>query len=151
MKLKILSKKEIKRIFSMIKQQFGADAKLKHAFLQDKDGKLFMVNRDVSRIDLSKLRVNSIGMEFGAVRDGILLSIEASQMVGPLADRNIVEFDKKDAKRWLAGEELDYSGDIEGYVLIRSGEDFLGTGRIKEKKIMNFIPKPRRLKTTELI
>jgi len=152
MKLKILNKKEIKKIFSLIKKQWDADAKVEHAFLQDNKGKLFIVNRDVSRIDLSRLRVNSIGMYFGLVCGGeIRLSIEGSQMIGPFAKKNVADLDKKKAKRWLAGEDIDYSRKEKGFVLIRSGNDFFGTGKIKENKILNFIPKPRRLKITEII
>ncbi len=152
MKLKILNKKEIKKIFSLIKKQWGADLKFEHAFLKDNKGKLYLINCDISRIDLNKLRVNSIGMYFGLAYGGeIRLSIEGSQMIGPFAKKNVVKLDKKKAKRWLAGEDIDYSGKEKGFVIIKSSNDFFGTGKIKENKILNFIPKPRRLKITEII
>ncbi|MBW2992984.1 hypothetical protein KY317_00230 [Candidatus Woesearchaeota archaeon] len=152
MNLKILNKKQIKNIFSLIKNQFGADVKLEYIFLQDDDRNLFVINRDISRIDLSKLRVNSIGMYFGQVKETeIMLGIEASQTIGPFSKKNVVEVDKQTAKKWLAGEDLDYSGKLSRYVLIKSNNDFLGTGKIKEKKILNSIPKQRRLKTAEII
>lgn len=152
MKLKILNKRQIKNILFLIKEQWGAEVGFEHAFLQDKKGKLYIVNRDVGRIDLSRLRVNSIGMYFGLVKGGeIRLSIEASQMIGPYAKKNIVDLDSIQIRQWLAGRDLEYSGNGNGFVLIRSGEDFFGTGRIKEGRILNFVPKARRLMSREII
>lgn len=152
MNFKVLNKKQIKKIFSLIKEQWDADVKIEHVFLQDNDEKLYITNRDISRIDLSRLRINSIGMYFGLIRNNELrLSIEASQMIGAYAKKNIVDLHKKDAARWLAGEDLDYSGNETGFALIKHNDDFLGTGKIKEGRILNFIPKARRLKSTDII
>ena len=152
MKLKILGKRHVKKIFALIKKQWGADVYFKHVFLQDRNGKLYIINRDISRVDVNKLQINSIGMYFGAIaNEELRLSIEASQMIGPSAEKNTINLKKEQISIWLAGNDLDYLGEERGFVLIRYKNDFLGAGRIKEGKILNFIPKPRRLKSTEII
>ena len=87
--LKILNSKEIKEILKMIEKQWGAKIKLDFGFLKNQKNRVFVVSRDISKIDASKLRINSIGMYFCEMDDkGIRLSIEGAQTVGPEAKKN---------------------------------------------------------------
>jgi len=145
-KLKILNKKEIKRIISLLKEQWGFDGELDYAFLQNDKGKVFIVNKDVSKIDFEKVRINSIGMYFGMVHDdGVRLSIEGSQLIGHFVKKNILELDEKGMKEWLAGEDLIMNID-KGYYIIKNGDDFLGTGKATGEKVLNFVSKTRRVR-----
>src|SRR3989344_1713881 len=104
--LKILNSKEIKNMLELIEAQWGAKLNLSYAFLKNNKNRIFVVNRGISNIDLSKLRINSIGMYFcEADKVGIRLSIEGSQIVGPKAAKNIAEITGEQAKKWLEGEE----------------------------------------------
>jgi len=149
MKYKILNKKQIKEILALIKQQWNADLILDYAFLKDKDDKIFIINKEFAEIDLTKLRINSMGLYIAQLMpDGIRLSIEGSQVVGPKAKKNVIELTEKQAKDWLKGEDLEIKTEFKNYVILKQNKDFLGTGKIKENKILNYIPKTRRLKTT---
>ena len=64
LELKILNSKEIKEIYKMIESQWGAKIKLDYGFLRNNKGRVFIVSKDISKIDLSKLRLNSVGMYF---------------------------------------------------------------------------------------
>ncbi len=130
LKLRILNNKEIKEIIKLIEKQWGAELKLKYAFLSNQKNRIFAVNRDISKIDVSKIRVNSIGMYFCEI-DGqsIRLGIEGSQIVGQKATKNVAEINE------------DYSG----FVIIKHENDFLGTGKYSNGKILNYIPKARRV------
>ena len=100
--LKIINSKEIKEILKLIEAQWGAKLKPDYAFLKNTKNRIFIVNRDISKIDFSKLRINSVGMYFCEIdKLGIRLSIEGSQMVGLKAEKNIVEVDEEQAKQWL--------------------------------------------------
>ena len=162
--LKILNSREIKEIYSLIEKQWGAKLNLSYAFLKrekikdflppensknflgNNKNRIFVVNRSISNIDLSKLRINSIGMYFcEADKIGIRLSIEGSQIVGPKATKNIAEITEEQAKKWLKGEDLEIKGDYSGFIILKNNGDFLGAGRHKDGKILNYVAKERRI------
>lgn len=85
------------------------------------------------------------GIYFGKIeKDGLRLSIEGSFIVGRVARKGIVEISEEEAMRWLKGENLDR--EFEGYCILKWGEYFLGCGKGNGKKILNFVPKDRRLR-----
>ena len=149
MKLDILNKKKIKEILNLIKKQFDADINLdEFAFLKSEKDKIYLVNRDIDQIDFKKLRIDILGMYFAHIKkDKIRLTIEGSELVGPKAKKNVYNLTNEEVKQWIMGEDITTDSDSEEFVLIKNNKDFLGTGKIKQGKILNFIPKGRRLKT----
>ncbi|MAG72174.1 MAG: hypothetical protein CL471_18070 [Acidobacteria bacterium] len=143
--LKILNNKEIKEIYSLIEKQWGAKLKLDYAFLQNTKNRVFIINKDISKIDTSKLRINSIGMYFCETRNGIRLSIEGSQIIGPKATKNVLEINENQAKQWLKGEDLEIKENYSGFVILKHKNYFLGCGKFKENKILNYVGKERRV------
>jgi len=149
--LKILNSKETKEILKLIEEQWGAKLKLDQAFLKNNKNRVFIVNKDISKIDYSKLRINSTGLYFCEIdKIGIRLSIEGSQIVGPKATKNIVEINNDQVKKWFKGEDLEVKGNYSGFIIIKRNNDFLGSGKIKENTILNFVPKIRRLNVNVL-
>ncbi len=145
--LKILNSKEIKKIYEMIESQWGAKIKLDYGFLRNRKNRIFIVSKDISKIDLSKLRLNSIGLYFCEIGDkGIRLSIEGSQLVGQKAIKNIAELSEDEAKKWFKGEDLEKEcKDCSGFVILKNKNDFLGTGKYSNGKILNYVGKSRRV------
>lgn len=145
--LKILNGREIREIYALIEKQWGAKANLDCGFLQNNKNRIFIVSRDISKIDISKLRLNSIGMyfcEYGKV--GIRLSIEGSQIIGPKAAKNIIGIDEEETKKWLKGEDLEKEcKGCTGFVILRHKNDFLGSGKCADGRILNYIAKARRI------
>ena len=146
--LKILNSKEIKEIFKLIEAQWGAKLKLDYAFLKNSKNRIFIINKDISKIDLEKLRINSIGMYFCEIdKIGIRLSIEGSQIIGPKASKNIAEINEEQTKQWFKGEDLDINENYSGFVIVKHNNDFLGTGKYRDGKVLNYVGKSRRVKT----
>ena len=144
--LKILNKKQTKEILSLIKKQFGAEFKSDFAFLKNEKGKIYLINKDISKINLEKLRINSLGLYFAETRNNeIRLSIEGSQLIGPLAKKNILELTEKQVKEWMQGNDLETKGDYSGFVLVKHNKDFLGCGKVREGKVFNYVGKARRI------
>lgn len=149
-KLHILNTRELKLIYAMLEKQFGFKAKLDYVFMQDENNNLLIANRDVFSDGLDKLNISSVGLLFGELADkGIKLSIEASQIIGAKSNKNIIELDDDEAKAWAKGFNLDKNCKEEGFVLIKHKNDFLGTGKCKEGKIVNYVPKTRRILVTD--
>ncbi len=150
----VLNSKAVKEITKLLEQQWGYNEKLDCGFLQ-KENDIFLATRDIDKIDLNALNVNSLGLYFGELRhEQLRLSIEGSQIIGKKATKNIVELSGSQLQQWLSGEDLDISGNIGGscennaYVIIKHGSDFFSCGRIKDRKLLNFVPKARRLNLT---
>ena len=144
--LKILNSKEIKEILKLIEAQWGAKLKLDYAFLKNQKNRIFIINKNIGKIELEKLRINSVGMYFCEIdKVGIRLSIEGSQIVGPKATKNIAEINEEQTKQWFKGEDLDINGNYSGFVIIKHNNDFLGTGKYKAGRILNYVGKSRRV------
>jgi NOL1/NOP2/fmu family ribosome biogenesis protein len=149
-RLQILNKKNIKEILALMKKQWNAVVSLDYAFLKDTKDKIYIVNKEFVQVPLDKLRINKIGLYFGQlVHNELRLSIEGSQIVGKEAKKNVLEASKEQSRKWLRGEDLKTNEDVSGFVLIKHDKDFLGSGKFKQGGILNFVPKGRRLKTSE--
>jgi len=145
-KMRILNKKEVKNILSIIKKQWDAEPKLDYAFLMNKKGKLYIAKKELFDIDQEKIRIDSMGLYFGTMKNGELrLSIEGSQIVGPYAKRNIVELKKRENISWLRGEDISMNPEHAGYIFVSHSGDFLGCGKISQGFLKNFYPKSRRI------
>lgn len=145
---KFLSSRELKPVLKKLDEQFGCGASWSDNFffLMNNKDRLFIVSKDVAKIDLSQLKINSIGLYFGEFKHGELrLSIEGSQLIGKLAKKGVVGLAKEQLKIWFKGEDLDFENDIKGFVILKNDADFVGCGRVKDGKILNFVPKARRL------
>ncbi len=147
--LKYLNKKEIKHILEILSTQFGFEEELDYEFLlRTKDDRVFLINRDVRRVDDRKIRVNAIGLYFGELKKNtIRLSIEGSQIVGPYATKNVLKIPDVEVAPWIEGEDLTVDSPLAGIVIITNGRDYMGCGSIKQGIVLNQIPKIRRVNT----
>lgn len=142
--MRVLNTREVKRISDRLETHWGFRLP-KEVYLMTDKGKLFMAE-DISPI-LGKLRMDRIGLYIAKITDKeVRLSIEGSQIFGPVAVKNVVELDKAERDRWIAGEKVE--SDKEGPLIIRSGGDYFGSGIGKNGYILNYVPKERRI--TEL-
>ncbi|NQV09192.1 hypothetical protein HQ529_05050 [Candidatus Woesearchaeota archaeon] len=149
-KLKILNSKEVKEILSILKKQFGFESKLDYVFLMNEKNKIYIANKEVFDINIDNLNINSIGIYFAFMKNKqIRLSIEGSQIIGPVSKKNIVELHDNEAKLWMKGFDLFKTTKNKGFVLIKNNNDFLGCGKQIEDKILNYVPKIRRLKVSD--
>ncbi len=142
--LRILNSKEKKQIVDRIKKHFSIKKlDLDFAFFRNSENKIFLLNNEVKKINFDKLRINSLGLYFGAFGNGFRLSIEGSQLIGSKAEDNIVELE--DDKEWLEGNDIKVEGE-DGLKIVKCGNDFLGTGQLKNGVLINYLPKERRIK-----
>ncbi len=147
--LKILNSKKVKEILKMLKDQWGFDSELDYAFLLSSKDNIYIINREFADLDTSNIKINALGMYFAELKNNELrLSIEASQIIGPLAKKNILDLSDKLARLWLKGYDLPLKDDQThsvGFQLIRNNEDFMGCGKVKASNLLNFVPKTRRI------
>ncbi len=149
--LTIFNSKQLKQIKQLLKSQFDAVFDFsQYATLISPKNKIYIANKDIfTKIDLEKLKINSIGMYFAHIKNNELrLSLDGSQLVGPIAKKNIIEIDDKELKQWIQGIDLDknISSADNNFIIIKHNNDYIGCGKIMQNKILNFVPKTRRIK-----
>ncbi|MFH1405870.1 MAG: hypothetical protein ABIG52_01475 [Nanoarchaeota archaeon] len=153
-KLNILNTREVKKIKEIILEDYGYFPEEEYAYLQSEKGKndkekIYLVNKDLARIDLKKLRIDKLGLYFAELKDNhIRLSKEGVQLLGKLAEdnkkelKNVVELNKKEVKSYFNGDDLEKDlGDKNRFILLRYQKEFLGCAKYKDQKILNFLPK----------
>lgn len=147
--LKILNSREKKKLLEELSATYGIKPlKMDYVFLQNPKGRIYITNRDIEKIPLEKLRINSIGLYF-AMQDkpGLRLSVEGSQIIGKLATRNILELTEEQAQEWFSGRDIEVASNLQGFVLIKHQDDFLGCGNLSNGILHNYLGKERRIKT----
>lgn len=143
--MRILNSREIKQVVADINGQFGCDFKPEGAFLENNEGRLYIISKKFGEINDEKIRISTLGLYFGKREAaGIRLSIEGSQLIFPT--RNTIELDDKQISIWMQGKDIEI-GDkgMEGFVIITHKGDSFGCGHYKNGKIQNYVPKSRRL------
>lgn len=153
--LVILNSKDAKKIHEQLREQYGYSGRLDAAlFLHPKQEKLYLFTRDIGEFDISTLRIDAMGLYFGAYYQGQLrLTVEGSQIVGPQCTENIIEVTKQEMGRWLSGEKLQLSAleirqdlpESGAFVIIRCGTDHLGCGKVAGDVVLNYVPKTRHI------
>jgi len=149
--IKIMNSKDKKVLFEIFDRQWGIKDKIDYVFLMNEKNKVYIVNKEIDNIDLENIRINSIGLylgELGPVND-FRLSIEGSQILGEKATKNVVELTDEQALEWMKGNDIEFKGKEEGFVIIKNKKDFIGSGKVKEGRILNFVPKTRRLNVSD--
>lgn len=143
--LKPIPNKEKKLLLKKLQEQFDFSGKLDYNLFINQDKKIFIFNKDL-QIDFSKIRVNSLGLYLANIENEIRLTIEGSQIIGPNSKKNILELGEEQLQEWIHGNDIETDKKFNGFVLIKNNVDFYGAGKYKEGKVLNFIPKERRLK-----
>ena len=145
-RLKLMDNKRKENLSRLIKKQWEPSFSLEDyaVYINQKD-KIYIITRNVCGLDLSRLRINSVGLYFGKLKNNELrLSIEGSQLVGETAKKNILELDNKQSELWMQGQDVEIDTSFRGYVIIKHNKDFLGCGKISDK-LHNYVPKERRI------
>ena len=153
-RLKILSIKEKKKIKEKLKTKYGI-SNIPGILLMKGKEKVFLYSGSLKPREIKKLEGNiiieRIGVYFAKIvidggEEKIRLSIEGSHILKDQISKNIFELTKEQSEDWMMGRQLDIVSGKFGFLIMKYGNDFFGTGKASKEKIGNFIPKSRRLK-----
>lgn len=145
--LRVLNTKERGRILSILEKQYGAPWEPEGVLLLNNRNRLFLATREAASY-YTNPRVGRIGLYIGEVYSGELrLSMEGSQIIGKIAKKKVVELSDEEMREWLKGSTIERNLENGFYILSHKG-DFLGCGKCVSGKILNYVPKERRVKTT---
>jgi len=151
-KLLILNSREIKKLRELVMNSFGYFFKKDHVYLKNDKEKIFIVNKDITRINLDNLIIDRMGLYFAELKDSqCRLSKEGAQFLVREAKedqeevRNLVELEEAEIKTYFAGADLDKDlGENNHLIIITFKDNVLGCAQYKNGKILNFLPKIHR-------
>ena len=148
-----LNNKKVKKLSLNLNDQFGFLGSLKDyaIFMRKKDSAIKVITRDVEKIMDKRLNIDSLGLRIGKeITDGILLTIEGAQLIGPECTKNIIELNEEESRLWLRGFDIEKKEVGYGFVILKNSKgDFLGSAKVKKDLIINNISKTRRIKSKD--
>ena len=147
--LTFISEKQKKEILKLISQQFEIEnLTLPHIFVKDTNDRVFIINQKIREIELKDYKIESIGLYFlKLVHNEVRLSMEGSYIIGKQAKKNILEINNEQLKDWMQGKDIkleDNQNNLNGFIIIKYNQDFLGEGKLKDNLVLNYVPKERR-------
>jgi NOL1/NOP2/fmu family ribosome biogenesis protein len=148
-----LRSKDVKNLMKRLEDQWGSDFFCffeKFAFFKNKE-KIYLISRDIAKVPFDMLRINSAGLYIIEDKnDELRLSVEGSQLLGPKAKKNVIELDDSEIVDLLKGSDIVKADSNEGFVIIKYKDDFFGSAKFKDGRLLNFLPKIRRLSDVNL-
>ena len=147
--LTILNTRDIKHIRKLFEDTYGSFFTGDYVYLQGKDGRLSLINKDIGKIDLKKLRVDKFGLYVAEIKgNAVRLSKEGAQLLAKEAWdklKNVIELDDREIKAYFHGVDIRKDLGTEAkFVLIEYKGDIVGCSKYKEGIILNYLPKIHR-------
>tara|TARA_Y100000310_G_C20069039_1_gene528474 strand:+ start:50 stop:493 length:444 start_codon:yes stop_codon:yes gene_type:complete len=141
---KLLNSKDIKNLNKKLVEQFGNEFNFKkYVTFKTPKNRIYIVNKDIGSINYSQLKINNLGLYFMTIeKDGLRLSIDGSQIFK--AKKNVIDLNKNDFEDWMSGKNLNLKFE-NCYVILKYMENILGCGKSLGDKILNYVPKERRV------
>lgn len=158
--MRFLNGKEKKRFYKQLGEQYGFEGDLGCEIVLSTSGKYYLLTRDAAEFPYEALRVESSGLYIAKQeKDGLRVSVEGSQLIGPSCTKNLIELNDEEHHEWIRGREVDLSTDVTGWVIlthtnsITLKKDFLGGGKMVHKNdrivIHNYVPKTRYVRSED--
>lgn len=148
--LEPLNSKALKHLHKLLIDAYGYTGPFHYTVFVNEEQKYYIATRDVEQFLGKKLRIERIGVYFGQEAHGELrLSIEGSQLIGPLATKRVLTLTIEQRDEWMLGKDIVLSGEHEqAFYIITYGVDYLGCGKFKNGILLNHIPKERYVGAT---
>lgn len=151
-KLQILNSKEIKKIKEILIKQFSYSLTEDYAYLENDKERIFIINKDVAKIDLNNLKIDKLGLYLGELKgESFRLSKEGAQLLAQEARENkkevsnLIALDEEEIKKYFSGEDLHKDlGENSRFVILTYKREVLGCSKYKEGIILNYLPKIHR-------
>ena len=130
--------------------------KIPHLLIQTGKERIIGFSGSLAREEIGELcrllSVEGIGLYFAKdTLEGMRLSVDALHFLKEQIKGHIIELNEAQEKEWFLGknivlneEQKEKLKDVKGFVAVKAGEDFIGTGRKSGDAINNFLPKERR-------
>jgi len=145
--IEILDGRKKKKILDSL-AEYGIE-KPRYLFIQSGKQKLRIFSGELGKDKLfsllKMLKVETIGLYLGSLNNGLRLSIDACHIFAKDIKKKIIEITEDETQEWFYGSDIIKKISEEGFVVLKN-HDFLGCGKAARGRIINFLPKERRIK-----
>jgi NOL1/NOP2/fmu family ribosome biogenesis protein len=159
--LKFLNSKEKRELKKKLAENYDFEGEIEgFILLSTKEERVYVLSGAELLPDKfdKEARVDRAGLYIGKIiSNGVLLNVEGSQIIGPLAKKNILEIDDSHLEPWLKGEdfsllekEKSLLSSESGIFIVKHKDDFFGSAIIKNGSDLNQISKSRQLKNVNI-
>jgi NOL1/NOP2/fmu family ribosome biogenesis protein len=129
----------------LIESQFGVKPLPGCRLLQSGQNRIRVISQEAYELVPQVPFIQVAGLYMGERRpNGIRLSLDGAQLIGPRAVRQILALTSEQAAAWLRGESIDVEDSRSGYLIVSHRSDILGCGSLSGGRLHNFLPKDRR-------
>ncbi len=148
MQIHFIKSSEKKRITEQLAQQFGIK-KIPYLLIESGKEKIRAFSGHLSKEEILQIgnitTIESIGIYFLKKEDNLRLALDAAHLLKDQITKNIIEINESQLHDWLRGHDLNIQTSPNP-VILKFNEDIVGYGKSTSQKILNYIPKDRRLK-----
>lgn len=154
MNIRFIKSPEKRRITEQLSEQFGISS-LPYLLFQTGKEKIRAFSGNLSREELMMLsqltNIEIIGIYLlkKEKNNKLRLSLDAIHLLQSQITKNIFEINDAQLNDWIRGKDL-YIQAPPGILIIKHKEDFIGSCISTGQKLLNHIPKDRRLKSKNL-
>jgi len=156
--MRIVYKAEKKKILE--KLSYYGITKVPHLLLKFGKEKIRGYSGDLSIDEIAEIdktcRIELMGLYlFHEYAEEVRLSLDALHTFKDQITKNIIELTDQQAEQWFRGEDLQIE-EIEasknlgslgkGFKILKHDQDFIGCGKLTDNRIVNYMPKERRIK-----
>jgi len=140
-KFREMEEVEKKKILKLIRERFGIK---KFDYLILKSGKhiLRICSKEMKDFDFSNLKVVALGLEFATLKKFFRIKFDVAPLLK--SRKNVVELNEDEFLKWMKGEIFEKNLE-DGIYLLKFKQKTVGCTLIQNKKVLNFVPKYRRL------
>jgi NOL1/NOP2/fmu family ribosome biogenesis protein len=148
--LTALNAKRIKELKAALLTQFGFSGDLPYIFYMSNKDRIYAATPDLSLLRMEGMHIDALGLYIGTWEEGVRLSLEGAQLVGPGAAHHVLQLNDEEVEEYLKGNPFDLQEGkntlANGIYLVQHGKDFIGCCKLSLGKLYNFMPKSRRIK-----
>ncbi len=148
MNIQFIKSNEKRKIIEQLNQQFGIQD-LPYLLLESGSEKIRAFSGSLSKDEILEIgrlaNIESIGTYLVKKEHDLRLSFDACHLLKNQINKNIVEINEEDYEEYIRGYDLPIKTD-RGTKVIKFNSDFVGCAKSNTEKLINHIPKERRLK-----
>jgi NOL1/NOP2/fmu family ribosome biogenesis protein len=135
----------VEKILKEIRNRFGIPEEVFSKWKIVEAGDLWIMSEEAFKFPIKNFSRKGIRL-VRVYRDGYKLTTAGIQVFGKYATKNVLEISAEQVKDYLEGKDLSVgSCNVEnGQVIIKYGDDYLGSGLYVNGKVKNQLPKGRR-------
>lgn len=155
MQIDFIKKAEKREIIEQLSQQFGI-SEIPFLLLRSGKERIRAYSGSLSKDEILEfnktVNIEAIGLYFARQspereNTEIRLSTDAIHLLREQINKGIIELNREQTEDWFRGKDIFIENkSLKGFVILKNKDNFVGCGKIAQDRILNFLPKERRIK-----